>query len=911
MSTQTVKPVRVGAARTGVLLWALAMAAWSCAAARAGDEPAGSADYLAGLDALAAGKWADAQASLDKAVAADSENSDYRTTHGVAMVLNEKFTDAIKELSLALRMRADDWEAKLWLGAAYNMSGDPGTGARYVALSPVGQGPPRQEVLQYSTYVLTMSHSYWDAGARGRHIDHVTGKAITTKDIAAEQFPKAGALFAGLRKQASAPTQLANDLLARAKDGMAKGRFADAAKDLDSLLAKSPENTGLLLMHADCLLKLGDCTDSRREYTRVLTALPARAEAYRGRAIAAAMLADRARAESDLTIAEKLGAADVQAARQSVGQTLANFQPTDPSAALDALARAAEAGRPVAELNSLAIKVAQAVNARRLRYDEFYQDRIRALESALAADPNNPDRLADLAEFLFAESLCPREQVEPGSWPVYYRYVPQSVPRLGPHGELMPALPNGRTTREVAAAAELLDRAMAASPRHLRSLAVRGRLLNWRNDYGSARKALDLALASKPDDADLLHDRSIALDGIARGDRLAAAALQMPQITTVRNADGSTTTTTVYPSQADLARAAELEREADECHRQATQDMTAALKLSAGSARGAFYQGMLDSAARDFTQAQADLRLAVKLDPKFREAWEQLALICLALKQPADWAAACEGAYGSVQTTAGPWLVVAREAIDAGQFKPAREALAKARSADPADPRTSAYLGVIESKENRSDAAQAAFSTALALEHARNLLRGRDLTGQGGSELLPVTPADAALTVVLRNRAGGLLFAQNRVAQAQELFKVNVAWLSRQPRELLEGALPAGGLPGGGDANAYPPIPSETAGGLLIRAKAGVDYTAWARRYDNAKDTALAAATFNRLVVEFKVTDPRPEIVQAVVDLGLAELEVSKGNLARARELLRNEGATPQPLWQEMRRVDAQSRGGG
>jgi predicted negative regulator of RcsB-dependent stress response len=103
---------------------------------------------------------------------------------------------------------------------------------------------------------------------------------------------------------------------------------------------------------------------------------------------------------------------------------------------------------------------------------------------------------------------------------------------------------------------------------------------------------------------------------------------------------------------------------------------------------------------------------------------------------------------------------------------------------------------------------------------------------------------------------------------------------------------------------------SETYAGLKLRAQAGLDYVGWAKRYHEAADIALAYQTYNRLVVDFNVTDPKPDVFQAVVSLGLAELQVSKGNFAEAKELLRNEGATPQPLWQEMRKVEGQTNAG-
>ena len=95
-----------------------------------------------------------------------------------------------------------------------------------------------------------------------------------------------------------------------------------------------------------------------------------------------------------------------------------------------------------------------------------------------------------------------------------------------------------------------------------------------------------------------------------------------------------------------------------------------------------------------------------------------------------------------------------------------------------------------------------------------------------------------------------------------------------------------------------------------LHAQAGLDYIAWTRRNGSSKDADLAWQTYDRLVVEFQVTDAKPDVIQAVVSLGLAELEASQGRFAQAKELLRNKGATPQPLWQEMRKVEGQVNDG-
>ncbi len=863
------------------LLAALLLTVAPCLAGEGGGT---SASYLAGLEALSAAHWPEAVAACTKAVAADEENADYRTARGVALTMSQQFPEAIKELQRALRLQADNWEAKLWLSVAYKMSGDAATAAQYLTYGPHGRGGQDRAVLDYSIFVSTMSQHYWQALTNGQYTDNKTNKSMTTRDIAAVEFPRAAAMFAQ-RRQGSATPQLAGVMLDRVNANIQNRQYAAALKDLDSLLAATPEDDNLLQLHAYAALALGDYTGSRTDYTRVLTDQPTWAGAYLGRALAAAHLADGARAEADLGIAKKLGAKDVDATRQEVDRVLAGIKKQD---------------------SSTTLALVQSVNAHRLRYDEFYQDHIRLLDEALRADSKNPDRLADFADFLFQESAPPFEQVEPRSWPVYYRYVPQGVPQLGRAGDILPAPPAQRTAREVARASALLDQALQANPNHARALGVKGAILISQGKYDQARDVLDKALSIKPNDATLLHDRSEALQAIARQDQLAAGALRNTHVTRTDNGNGTETVTTHYPSAADLARADELEREANEAHQKAVEDMAKCIKLTKGTAKGAYYQGFIDYAYHNVQQARTDFEQAVKLDPKFRDAWEQLARMDLELKLPEEWAAARAGEMNTIQTTAAPWLTVARDEILHTKYKTARESLAQARQLDSSDARIEAYLAVIDAENDKPGDASADYRQALALEEVRALLHGRNLTEAGA---LPLAPSDIGLTLVLRNRAAALLFQQGRTDEAAQLFQANLNFLSPLPPETLATAIPQAVLPSStGDPNT--PAINETYSGLKFRAQAGLDYTAWVRRYHDPADLALASQTYNRLVVDFNVTDPKPDVIQAVINLGLAELQVSKGNFAEAKQLLRNEGATPQPLWQEMRKVESQANGG-
>lgn len=875
---------------------------------QAADTQAGAA-YLDGLEALSTGKWAEAVAAFSMAVDADEDNADYLTARGVARALAMQPAEAVKDLQRSLRMRGDDWETKLWLCAAYYIGGDASAGSQNITHGPRGRQASKDE-LDYSTFVYNVGLGCWQCrqGGQARILEGPTFIEMPLEEVQSRLFPRAAAMFVARRK-AAAPPQLSGDLLERAKTNVQDKQYAAALNDLDSLLAASPEDDNLLLLHAECLLALGDYTGSRWEYTRVLTDQPALAAGYAGRALAAAHMADAARARSDLAVADKLGAADIKAVRTQVDAALDGVKPQEPAAALIALEKGVRAEKDDASLAELALAVHRAVNAHRLRYDEIYQERLRVLEEARQAAPKDPDRLADLADFLFAESMVPFEQVEPRSWPVYYRYVPHGVAQLGPEGQILPAPPEQRTPREVARADGLVDETLRSSPAHVRSMGIKGAILNSKGEYEQARDVLDRAVARKSDDPVLLRERSVALQGIARRNELAAAALRMPNISTTRNADGSSTTITVNPSAADLARAALLERAAAESHSKAVEDMTKAQKLTAGTALGAYYQGLVDYAYHNLKQAQADFQQSVKLDPSFRDAWEQLAKVNEELGLPEEWAAAREGALRPIHTTAGPWLAVARKRIAATQLKSATVALTASRRLDAADARAHAYEGVIQESSDKPDEALLRYRIALALENARGTLHGRDMAAPGKGALA-CGPEDMGLTLALRNAVGGLLFMGGQAERAGGLFQANMDFLSTLPPEKLGMPVPRAVLPGAtADSAALPPV--ETWAMLKLRAQAGLDFVNWVGRYRDPKDAALAAATYRRLVAQASVDTTKPEVLQAVMSLAMAELEVSKGNNAHALDLLRNAGATPQPLWQEMRKTEAAARQAG
>src|SRR5262245_18087044 len=105
----------------------IVLAVWlgcACAAVRA-QSVAGAVPFSQGLDALERADWSAAIAGFDLALQADDDNWAFHLGCGVARVLVEQFPEGQKDLQRALKLKADDFDAKLWRAACYFMANNP------------------------------------------------------------------------------------------------------------------------------------------------------------------------------------------------------------------------------------------------------------------------------------------------------------------------------------------------------------------------------------------------------------------------------------------------------------------------------------------------------------------------------------------------------------------------------------------------------------------------------------------------------------------------------------------------------------------------------------------------------------------------------------------------------------------
>jgi Flp pilus assembly protein TadD len=463
---------------------------------RADAPPAGASDYLDGLSALEHAKFSDAVASMGKAVDADDENPDYHVGRGVALILSEKITDAQTDLERAMKLRPNDDSAKLWLASAIAMQGDFGHDSDIYPFATHGD--------DFGNAVREMSHNYgqyfWSlnearrlqtSGMGNGQADNGAKRQIAG---ARAEFPKLAQQFAA---NAESSMQANNPALAGVVRDRALARFqrkdyAGALTDLTRLMGQSPDDAQLLNAHAACLLALGCPFLARAESTRVLTQDLNNADAYATRAVAAATMGDAHRADADLKIIGQIAPArlqDVQAAVTAANAAQpAGFKAEELVQRVEELHQMAVGRKPWDALVAEAISINKGQNAVRRRFDEDYQDRLRALTLAQQQQPNNAEAQAELGVFLYHSAIdVPGEGVEPRATFCTYRL-------LNEQGQ----------ANEIARAGQCLDAALNIDPQNMRAICGKAELLIHGGQWGDAETLLRQALAIRPSDPGLL-----------------------------------------------------------------------------------------------------------------------------------------------------------------------------------------------------------------------------------------------------------------------------------------------------------------------------------------------------------------------------------------------------------------------
>jgi tetratricopeptide (TPR) repeat protein len=494
-------------------------------------------------------------------------------------------------------------------------------------------------------------------------------------------------------------------------------------------------------------LELGRAATARRELTVGLTVEPRAVTGYLGRALAAARLGDVKRARADLETATRYDAAAAGRARAAVEQEMAaGREEGKPEPLLAALETAASAGAPQERLVGHALVLHRAMAPRRLRYDEWYQDRMRELSDAVHATPRTAAPYTELARFLIEESnLAYRgEDVEPrhGSQPYRWQVSAQT---------------------ELRRAVAVCDEALAMQADHIGAQTVKAIALVRLGEEGAAEQIVNRVLAAAPRNPEALRLRAKFL--VERASRLyaRAAALRSPRIETnsytETRSDGvyRITETRYYPPSGDaVAQAAALEAQAAELLRAGRAALDAALAVLRNTFEGDMLQAEVDFSAGRQDAAFAALQSALRRQPRSLEANQTLAEFERRRGRVDESDRQMSVTTNLVQTNAGWLLRIAWRKTAGRDPVGARAALDEARRLDPTDARVPAYLGSLLAQQGRPAEAEAASRVALALEQAR--LRMDE--GKGGAAL-PREAEELATLMKMRNvLASGLVDRQ-------------------------------------------------------------------------------------------------------------------------------------------------------
>jgi tetratricopeptide (TPR) repeat protein len=681
-----------------------------------------AAPYIEGLDALNEGRWADAVAALTKALDAAGDNSDIVLARGVANTLAEDFTKALKDLERAKRLGYRGREPELWTYVAEAMSGiiavpdhALGGGPRslrskddaVVVSIPghVAQGGDdyTTEYASFIVYRLGMEYQKYRLPDRFGGLNNPAG--IKGPQMR-QAMLKAGQLFA--EKNYRKP-ELASVSVARAKRASGGKITPGNMAHVERALATSPDDPDAHYQAGKAWLEAGRPASARKEFTIALTFKTDLSDAYLGRATAAARLGDEPRMNADLETYKKMGGwLSTRSARSTVESELGDHKVKgSPESLFKDLQDAARSGQPMEQLVAIASKLHRTMGEKRLRYDEIYQDRLRALDDAVRDNPKNPDKLVDLAAYIIEEADNRGEKVEP-------------------RRELQPYRFQVSREQELQRSIQIADHALTLNSKHVGAMMQKALALTALKKYNEADKLADQALNLAGNNPDAL--RLYAKFRAMRANQLSNEAWSLRQERCSSSSHDETrsdglyrvTTTTCYPpSQADLNRAAQLEALAAELRRKARAALEKAATVTKGTVDVFLILADLALWEGKTTEAQRHLEQAVKFDPKSLEAQDRLVQHYTQTGQQEKAEEQRLIASNLVQTTVAPLLRMAWKSTEKTAWQTAKGYLARATPIDPDDARIPAYLGVVNEGDEKHEEAIANYRTALALDEAR------------------------------------------------------------------------------------------------------------------------------------------------------------------------------------------------
>lgn len=730
-------------------------------------------DYLDGLDAMGEGRSREAVSAFSAALEIEGDEPRFVLARGVARTLDQEFDLAFQDLQRYQRLGGTGREAELWVYAVEAMTGavlndshgmstirslqQPGEpGATFSGIpGHVIQGGSDYPT-DYASYVFyDMATPYGEQRAAGL----LAGNDQVSAAMSAA-MKEAGRRFADLKMTLP---DLAPFHLTRARNLFESGQYRDAAVSAAMVRANFPGDSEAAYLAAQSWLELGRPATARGIFTIALTGRTDFGEAYLGRAISAARMGDGNRAKSDLEIAEKIDAESARRTRATVAAALDGNRVEGPAEMLlSGLEQSARSGAGMAMLIDQAVSVHRAMATPRLRYDEWYQDRLRTLEEAVRDRPTDPDRLVALAQHIAAESnlrglfeesgpgLVGPVSASPGSYLQNYPAVADEInfraERVEPGSPLRRYRWQESEARETGIALDYLDRAIALDSGQVRAMILKGfiadrkiqMILDSSNDQYLGKWRDGASLGASPDQVRSIASKDPDLEALS-----------------------SWFFTQWSPAQGSSSSATSAET----------------LDAVRDSYLGHLIQGFNHYIAGDPASAEESLKKARELDPERSDAHEQLvALFVLQGESEKALDALVTAVNTRYQTTAAIVLDLAADQISATAWQGAKQSLTEARALDPSDARTPAYLAEVHLGEDRLAEAEVAFRTAIALEEAR--LRLDDLSVVSGNPLTR-DPQDYGLVMQLRLMLGNIYNDSSRPSEALEQYQTVTSYRPR------------------------------------------------------------------------------------------------------------------------------------
>jgi len=725
--------------------------------------PKGMLAFLRGLDSLNAFQLERAIDAFSEAIESESENADFYAARGSAYVVAQKMEQGLPDLQRAIQLNPDKVLASRLTRLAYLMMGDQLKASKFY-----GHGST-QHVDFLITEIGTAYGQRTMSQRRGYRMDARSQQKVSAS---LEKLHTMASVVA--RSFQTGDAKSAQALFALGVEQFNKKDFAGARRSFHNVTLQNPNDWTGRYYYARALLETGDPDLARGELTFVLCWKRFLPQAFAARAMCAARQNDLNRAKTDLETAKRLAPSAAAEAESAVVQAQQQSPPAGAekdAAAWDRLLASAKDKRPFEELVTGSLELRHSVDARRLRWDEGYQDRLHELAESARAEPASADRLADMAEFLRDNHEVLSLRVCPNGAAHFLRRQTKET-----------------ADGEIALAFSLTDEGLAANPQHARSWAIRSTiLLHNYNKIGEAEQAANSAIQFGPRLvaghmalSDCYKEYAVRL-------RQHAISLRTPKMGTRRvrvvNQDGNfvrydSEPYSIPPSPADLAKAAECDRQAAEDERKEQDCLNTALACAKGTKDEPFYEALMLFMKRDYAGALPWFEKAVahnSADPKMHQS---LANCLTRLGREDESIDQYAQSLALRETTAEVWLSVAWDRIERTAWKSAREVLLRARQADPTDARTAAYWGIVaESDTTAGGDADGGLQMALAQEEAR--ARANQTSFLATAKLAtPFSPEEVGLSIMLRLKAAKSVFRTNP-EQAADYYLTNV---SAEPR---------------------------------------------------------------------------------------------------------------------------------